>query len=90
MARQQRIDELEAALSRIAEVPDGLAAVEAARDLREAAERLERAHIKAARGQGVSWARIGSIYGLSKQGAQQRFAKRDHGTPPPSGPTRDA
>jgi hypothetical protein len=45
----------------------------AARRAREAADRLERAHVDAAREAGMTWAEIGAIYGLTKQGAQQRF-----------------
>lgn len=46
------------------------------RRLREAADKLERAHIDAARAAGLTWSEIGEVYGLSKQGAQQRFRKR--------------
>ena len=44
-----------------------------ARRAREAAEKLEAANIDAAREGGLTWSEIGKIYGLSKQGAQQRF-----------------
>jgi hypothetical protein len=44
-----------------------------ARLVREAAEKLEGAHIEAARAAGLTWAEIGTVYGLTKQGAQQRF-----------------
>ena len=76
MSRPQRIRDLIEALERARVTEHGLDAVEAARDLRLAAERLERTQVKAARGHGVSWAKIGAAYGLSKQGAQQRFARR--------------
>jgi hypothetical protein len=45
----------------------------AARRAREAAEKLEAAHLEAAREEGLTWSEIGRVYGLSKQGAQQRF-----------------
>lgn len=41
--------------------------------------KAEKAEIKAvhdARAQGVSWRRIGEVYGLTKQGAQQRFGTK--------------
>ena len=47
--------------------------VEAARRLREAAEELEAAQVEAARKAGATWIEIGACYGLTKQGAQQRF-----------------
>jgi hypothetical protein len=47
--------------------------LEAARCLREAAEQLEAAQVEAARKAGATWIEIGACYGLTKQGAQQRF-----------------
>ena len=47
--------------------------LEAARYLREAAEELEAAQVEAARKAGATWIDIGACYGLTKQGAQQRF-----------------
>jgi hypothetical protein len=58
-----------------------LAALDAARMLREEAEQLERESVDIVRAAGTSWSKIGALYGLTKQGAQQRF-KRD-----PSGRT---
>jgi hypothetical protein len=43
---------------------------------REAADKLEAAAIEAARDDGMTWAEIGKLYGLSKQGAQQRFRSK--------------
>jgi hypothetical protein len=55
-------------------VADGpMSRLEAARRLREAAEELEAAQVQAARKAGVTWNEIGACYGLTKQGAQQRF-----------------
>jgi hypothetical protein len=51
-------------------VLDGLAA---ARQLREAAEAVELAMVVEARRQRATWTEIGTVYGTSKQGAQQRF-----------------
>jgi len=47
--------------------------LDAARRLREAAEELEAAQVEAARKAGATWLEIGAHYGLTKQGAQQRF-----------------
>ena len=47
--------------------------LDAARRLREAAEELETAQVEAARKAGATWIEIGATYGLTKQGAQQRF-----------------
>ena len=52
---------------------NALEALAAARLLRERAEALEREQIAAARKEGHSWSKIGGLYGLTKQGAQQRF-----------------
>ena len=41
--------------------------------VREAAEELEAAQVEAARKAGATWIEIGACYGLTKQGAQQRF-----------------
>jgi hypothetical protein len=51
-----------------------------ARALREAAESLELESVRNARERKVSWSRFGAIYGLTKQGAQQRF-RRDAQSP---------
>jgi hypothetical protein len=48
-------------------------ALAAARALREIAEAVERDAVTAARAAGLSWSAIGKVYGLTKQGAQQRF-----------------
>ena len=56
------------------DVADGpMSRLDAARRLREAAEELEAAQVEAARKAGATWSEIGSCYGLTKQGAQQRF-----------------
>jgi hypothetical protein len=50
-----------------------LGRLDAARRLREAADELEAAQVEAARKAGATWIEIGACYGLTKQGAQQRF-----------------
>jgi hypothetical protein len=59
---------------RALDVADGpVSRLDAARRLREAAEELEAAQVEAARKAGATWIEIGACYGLTKQGAQQRF-----------------
>jgi hypothetical protein len=59
---------------------NALDALAAARQLREAAADLEIAAVIEARRQRATWTEIGSVYGTSKQAAQQRFrsAVTDH------------
>lgn len=54
---------------------DPLSALDAARILREEAENLERKSVDVVRAAGMSWAKVGAVYGLTKQGAQQRFRR---------------
>jgi len=86
MATPERRD-LTDAWERLGTADDPLGALDAARRLREAAELLEHDLVREARTQGVSWSRIGGLYGLTKQGAQQRFhAKRPKGAKAPKEP----
>ena len=64
-----------AALSRLAAEHDPEPALRLVRSLREHAELLELELVREARSHGMSWARIGAVYGLTKQGAQQRFRR---------------
>lgn len=50
--------------------------VAAVRTVRELAEALEFRAIRHARDARTSWSKIGGVYGLTKQGAQQRFGQR--------------
>ena len=61
--------------------PSGLAALAASRRLREAAEALELTMVAQVRAQGATWTEIGTVYGTSKQGAQQRFRAAVRGKP---------
>jgi hypothetical protein len=45
----------------------------AGRPVRGRDEELEAAQVEAARKAGATWIEIGACYGLTKQGAQQRF-----------------
>jgi hypothetical protein len=61
------------------DVADGpMSRLDAVRRLREAAEELEAAQVEAARKAGATWSEIGACYGLTKQGAQQRFRAARH------------
>jgi hypothetical protein len=62
-------------------IPDPVGRLDAIRGAREALEVLEADAVRDARHAGVTWKAIGALYGLSKQGAQQRF----RGTPPTDG-----
>ena len=61
------------ALDALRAIPDPLPRLDAVRRHREALEALEAASVADARAAGSTWAQIGALYGLSKQGAQQRF-----------------
>jgi hypothetical protein len=65
------------ALAALAVAEDPIVRLDAARRLREAADELEAAQVEAARLAGATWTEIGACYGLTKQGAQQRF-RADH------------
>ena len=78
MATKSLVRRITAALGALDAAGAALGRLEAARRLREAAEELEAAEVEAARKAGVTWNEIGACYGLTKQGAQQRFrAARD-------------
>ena len=61
---------------------DALIALDRARRKRERAEADEQAAVAGARAAGASWTRIGAVYGLTKQGAQQRFKQVRDGAAP--------
>jgi hypothetical protein len=87
MATKSLLRRITAALGAL-DIADGpMSRLDAARRLREAAEELEAAQIEAARKAGATWNEIGACYGLTKQGAQQRFRAARHeakaGTSPP-------
>ena len=78
MASKSPVKRISAALGAL-DVADGpMGRLEAARHLREAAEELEAAQVEAARKAGATWIEIGACYGLTKQGAQQRFRAADN------------
>jgi molybdenum cofactor biosynthesis enzyme len=87
VASKNPVKRITAALAALDAAEGPVSRLQAARKLREAAEELETAQVTAARKAGATWNQIGACYGLTKQGAQQRFrAARNHakaGTTPP-------
>ena len=73
MASKNPVKRILAALGAFDAADGPVSRLDAARRLREAAEELETAQVEAARKAGVTWIEIGACYGLTKQGAQQRF-----------------
>jgi molybdenum cofactor biosynthesis enzyme len=73
MATKSPHKRITAALAALDAADTPTSRLDAARRLREAAEELETAEVVAARKAGTTWNDIGACYGLTKQGAQQRF-----------------
>jgi hypothetical protein len=81
MASKSPVKRIFAALSALDAADGPISRLDAARRLREAADELEAAQVSAARKAGATWNEIGACYGLTKQGAQQRFrAARNQAT----------
>ncbi|MBW0115051.1 hypothetical protein [Pseudonocardia abyssalis] len=68
-----RAEQIRQALDALGSAADPLAALAAAKEIREAAESLEIAVAAEVRRDGGTWTEIGAVYGTSKQGGQQRF-----------------
>jgi hypothetical protein len=82
VAPKNPVKRIVAALSALDAADRPMSRLDAARCLREAAEELEAAQVEAARKAGATWSEIGVCYGLTKQGAQQRFRPaRNQGKP---------
>jgi hypothetical protein len=73
VAEGPELKRFERAVDALAAVPDPLRRLDAVRTARERMEALEAAAVRDARTAGATWKAIGALYGLSKQGAQQRF-----------------
>jgi hypothetical protein len=79
VAAKSPVKRILAALGALDAAVEPMSRLQAARRLREAAEELEAAQVQAARKAGATWIEIGACYGLTKQGAQQRFrGTRNH------------
>jgi hypothetical protein len=61
------------ALDALRALPDPLVRLDAVREAVEQVQRLEASAVTQARESGATWSEIGAVYGLTKQGAQQRF-----------------
>lgn len=89
VASKSLLRRITAALGALDMADGPMSRLDAARRLREAAEDLEAAQIEAARKAGATWNEIGACYGLTKQGAQQRFrAARRQAQAAPAPPER--
>ena len=64
---------LDRALDKLRLIPDPLHRLDAIRLARERLAAMEATAVRDARRAGATWKAIGALYGLSKQGAQQRF-----------------
>lgn len=73
MAQPSHWKRLDRALDELGDIPDPLLRLDALRQAREALERLELEALRDSRRSGATWKDIGALYGLTKQGAQQRF-----------------
>jgi hypothetical protein len=73
MASKSPVRRITAALGALSVADEPMSRLDAARRLREAAEELEAVQVEAARKAGATWNEIGACYGLTKQGAHQRF-----------------
>lgn len=78
VASKSPVKRMLAALGALDAADGPMSRLEAARRLREAAEEVEAAQVAAARKAGATWSEIGACYGLTKQGAQQRFRAARH------------
>jgi hypothetical protein len=73
VARKIPSKRISAAVDALRRTADPVERLVLVRDLQEASHELETTTVDAARRAGVTWAEIGAVYGLTKQGAQQRF-----------------
>ena len=73
MASKSPVRRITAALDDLDVADSAVSRLDAARRLREAADELEAVEVQTARESGATWREIAACYGLTKQGAQQRF-----------------
>lgn len=73
MSESSELKRFERAVDVLRDIPEPVPRLDAIRVARERLEALEAAAVQDARHAGVTWKAIGALYGLSKQGAQQRF-----------------
>ena len=82
MADPVHVKRFQRALDSLQAIPDPLARLGAVRGSLENLEALEARTVADARAAGATWSEIGALYGLSKQGAQQRFRAQRESTGP--------
>ncbi|MGC5617346.1 hypothetical protein [Georgenia sp. Z1491] len=75
--RARAAEDARTALAALTSATEPLEVLDGARRLRETAEAIESDAVRAARSAKVSWSKIGAVYGLTKQGAQQRFSPKN-------------
>jgi hypothetical protein len=90
VAPRSPVKRILAALNAFDVADSPMSRLDAARRLREAAEELEAAQVEAARKAGATWIEIGACYGLTKQGAQQRFRAARRTDPDAQAPGKKA
>jgi hypothetical protein len=73
MANADPVKRVTRAVQALQGVTDPMARLDGVRWARELLEALESATVRAARESGATWKDIGLVYGMTKQGAQQRF-----------------
>jgi hypothetical protein len=73
MANADPVKRVTRAVQALQNVTDPMARLDRVRWAREVLEALESATVRTARASGATWKDIGVIYGMTKQGAQQRF-----------------
>jgi len=73
VSESPELKRLDRVLDVLRAMPDPLRRLDSIRRARERLELAEVEAVRAARQAGATWKAIGALYGLSKQGAQQRF-----------------
>jgi len=84
VAGKNPLRRIAAALDELVEADEPLGRLDAARRLREAADEMEALEVQSARKAGATWIEIAACYGLTKQGAQQRFRAAEAKTKAPT------
>jgi hypothetical protein len=74
MANADPVKRVKRAVTALQAVKDPLDRLEAVRWARGEIEAIEVESVAAAREAGATWSDIGSLYGVTRQGAQQRFS----------------
>ncbi|WP_375389907.1 hypothetical protein [uncultured Amnibacterium sp.] len=73
MGQGTDLKRFERAADALRAIQDPVLRLDVIRHARERLEALEEDAVRDARSAGMTWKAVGTLYGLSKQGAQQRF-----------------